>query len=84
MHLSKVNCPCVLIHADDDYTIPYMHSQQLLKIGLAARNNHRKKKNLFHFTIDMISFHDSGYGHSLIYQAPKLIPTLKYFVHYSK
>ena len=55
-HLSKVNCPCVILHADDDYTVPYIHGKQLLKVGLAARENHRKSKELLHFTIDMISF----------------------------
>jgi hypothetical protein len=44
---------------------------------MAARDDHKKKKKLLHFTIDMISFHRQGYGHSLIYQAPKLIPALK-------
>lgn len=42
-----------------------------------AKNDHKQKNKLFHFTIDMISFHRSGYGHRLIYQAPKLIPALK-------
>jgi len=44
---------------------------------MAARDHHRQKKELLHFTIDMISFHGDGYGHSKIYQAPKLIPALK-------
>ena len=76
-HLSNVNCPCVLLHADDDLTIPYIHSKQLLQAGLNARNDHKQKKKFFHFTIDMISFHRSGYGHRLIYKAPKLISALK-------
>jgi len=36
-----------------------------------------KRKKLLHFTIDMISFHRTGYGHSQIYKAPKLVPALK-------
>ncbi len=77
-HLTKLNCPCVLLHADDDLTVPYIHSKQLLQIGVNARLDHKQKKTLFYFTIDMISYHRSGYGHRLIYQAPKLISALKY------
>ncbi|CAF1027464.1 unnamed protein product [Rotaria sordida] len=76
-HLSNLNCPLVLLHADDDYTIPYEHSKQLLQAGLTIRDDNRSKKKLLHFTIDMISFHHGGYGHSLIYRAPNLIPALK-------
>jgi pimeloyl-ACP methyl ester carboxylesterase len=76
-YLSSINCPCVLLHADDDYTVPYIHGKQLLQAALAARDDNRQKKKLLHFTIDMISFHRAGYGHSRIYQAPKLIPALK-------
>ncbi len=76
-HLSSVNCPCVLLHADDDLTIPYTHGKQLLQAAMAARSDHIKKKQLLHFTIDMISFHGEGYGHSKIYKSPKLIPALK-------
>ncbi len=76
-HLSRVNCPCVLLHADDDYTVPYIHGKQLLQAAIAARDDHIKKRKLLHFTIDMISFHGQGYGHSRIYQSPKLIPALK-------
>ena len=76
-HLSSVNCPCVILHADDDYTVPYSHGQQLLQAAMAARDDHRQKKELLHFTIDMLSFHGAGYGHSMIYQAPNLIPALK-------
>jgi hypothetical protein len=65
------------LHADDDYTVPYIHGKQLLEAGIAARDDHRQKKTLLHFTIDMISFHRSGYGHRLIYKAPKLISALK-------
>jgi hypothetical protein len=50
----------------------------LLQAGIAARDDHRQKKQLLHFKIDMISFHGAGYGHSLIYQAENLIPALKY------
>jgi len=42
-----------------------------------ARKENSQKKKLFHFTIDMISFHGEGYGHSRIYTAPKLVPALK-------
>jgi hypothetical protein len=76
-HLARVNCPCVLLHADDDLTIPYVHSRQLLQVGMNARQEHQQKKELFYFKIDMISYHRSGYGHRLIYQAPKLISALK-------
>jgi len=76
-HLSNVNCPCIILHADDDLTVPYIHSKQLLQAGMNARNNHKQKNKLFYFTIDMISFHRSGYGHRLIYKAPKLISALK-------
>ena len=76
-HLSSVNCPCVLLHADDDNTVPYSHGKQLLQAALAAREDHRQKKELLHFTIDMISFHGAGYGHSRIYHSTKLIPALK-------
>ncbi|CAF3452756.1 unnamed protein product [Rotaria sp. Silwood1] len=79
-HLSSLNCPCVLLHADDDYTIPYEHSKQLLQAGLTIRDGNRNKKQLLHFTIDMISFHHAGYGHSLMYRAPKLIPALKHII----
>ncbi|CAF1001845.1 unnamed protein product [Adineta ricciae] len=76
-HLSSVNCPCVILHADDDYTVPYNHGQQLLQAGIAARDDHRQKRKLLHFTIDMISFHGEGYGHSTIFRAPNLIPALR-------
>ena len=76
-YLTKINCPCVLLHADDDLTIPYIHSKQLLQAGMNARQDHKDKKELLHFKIDMISYHRSGYGHKLIYQAPKLISALK-------
>lgn len=76
-HLSRVNCPCVLLHADDDLTVPYIHSKQLLKAGMAARDQHRQEKKYLHFQIDMISYHQSSYGHRLIYQAPKLVSALK-------
>jgi hypothetical protein len=76
-HLSSVNCPCVLLHADDDLTVPYTHGKQLLEAAMAARDDHKKTKKLLHFTIDMISFHGEGYGHSKIHKAPKLIPALK-------
>ncbi|CAF1950475.1 unnamed protein product [Rotaria magnacalcarata] len=79
-HLSNINCPCVLLHSDDDYTIPYAHSKQLLQAGLSVRDHNKKEKKLFHFTIDMISFHSNGYGHSLIYRSPKLIPALKHII----
>ena len=77
IHLTKVNCPVVLLHADDDLTIPYIHSKELLKAGMNARGDHKQKKKLLHFTIDMISFHRLGYGHRFIYQAPKLVSALK-------
>lgn len=76
-HLLRLNCPCVILHADDDLTIPYIHSKQLVQIGMAAREHHRQKKTSLHFRMDMISYHRAGYGHRLIYQAPKLIPALK-------
>ncbi|CAF4143905.1 unnamed protein product, partial [Adineta steineri] len=44
------------------------------------RTDNKQKKKLFHFTIDMISYHRSGYGHRLIYQAPKLTSTLKHII----
>ena len=76
-HLLRLNCPCVILHADDDLTIPYIHSKQLLQIGMAAREHHRQKKTSLRFRMDMISYHRAGYGHRLIYQAPKLVPALK-------
>jgi len=76
-HLTNLNCQCVILHADDDLTVPYIHSKQLLQTGMNARNDHKQKKKLFHFTIDMISFHHEGYGHRLIYKAPKLVSALK-------
>lgn len=76
-HLGKVNCPTVLLHADDDLTVPYIHSKQLFKTAMAARDQHRQEKNFFRFQIDMISFHHTGYGHRLIHQAPKLLSALK-------
>lgn len=76
-YLSRLNCPCVLLHADDDYTVPYIHSKQLLQAAIAAREDNRQKKKLLHFQIDMISYHQAGYGHSLIYQDPKLVSSLK-------
>lgn len=76
-HLANLNCPCVILHSDDDYTIPYEHGKQLLQAGLNIREHNRNKEKLLHFTIDMVSFHSKGYGHSLIFQEPKLIPALK-------
>lgn len=76
-HLSNVNCPCVLLHADDDYTIPYIHSKKLLEAAMAARDHHRKEKKLLRFQIDMISYHGAGHGHSLIHRDQKLVPALK-------
>lgn len=76
-HLSKVNCPCVLIHADDDLTVPYIHSKQLLKTAMAARDRHRQEKNFYNFQIDMISYHRTSYGHRSIHQAPQLVSALK-------
>jgi hypothetical protein len=67
----------MILHADDDLTVPYIHSKQLLQAGMNARDDHRQKKVLYQFKIDMISYHRAGYGHRLIYQAPKLISALK-------
>lgn len=68
----------VILHADDDYTIPYAHSKQLLLDAISIRDNNRSKKKLLHFTVDMLSFHNAGYGHSRIHAAPKLVSALKY------
>lgn len=76
-HIAKVNCPCVLLHADDDLTVPYIHSKQLLQTAMNARDRHRQEKNYLHFQIDMISYHRSSYGHRLICEAPKLVSALK-------
>lgn len=57
--------------------MPYEHGKQLLQAAKAARDDHKQKKELLHFTIDMISFHGAGYGHSMIFQASKLVPALK-------
>jgi len=48
-HLSSVNCPCVLLHADDDYTAPYAEAKQLLQAAIAARDDNRKKKKITSF-----------------------------------
>lgn len=76
-HLAKINCHCVILHADDDFTVPYIHSKQLLQAAISIRDRHRQQKEFYYFQIDMISYHREGYGHRLIYKAPKLVSALK-------
>ncbi|CAF0876290.1 unnamed protein product [Didymodactylos carnosus] len=76
-HLSSVNCPVIILHADDDWIVPYRHGVHLVQTGIAIRQENRKNSKLPKFKIDMISFHKQGYGHRLIYTAPNLIQSLK-------
>lgn len=66
-HLLRVNCPVMIIHAQDDHVTPYTHSEKLVEF--AHKNwNPGTQGNM---TLHLLPTH-LNYGHFSIHKAPEL------------
>nr|XP_039247627.1 lysophosphatidylserine lipase ABHD12-like [Styela clava] len=73
--IAKVNCPIMLLHAEDDSDIKCKHSDELYVAVSKATQTDRRKR------IEFVKFKAShGYGHMDIYKAPELPQLLSNFL----
>lgn len=75
LFILSVNCPILILHAEDDLIVPYKLGKRLYEIGVSNRN-------LSQGFIKFEGFARSlGYGHKYICRAPVLHYIIEKFVH---
>ncbi|KAL8559713.1 hypothetical protein ACOMHN_002246 [Nucella lapillus] len=76
-HLVHVRCPTLLLHAEDDRTVPLDLSRRLFQSVISAGQKDQPKVTMHVFPAE------KGYGHNSISQAPDLGSVVSQFVHES-
>ncbi|XP_076463922.1 lysophosphatidylserine lipase ABHD12-like isoform X2 [Babylonia areolata] len=73
-HLVHVTCPTLLLHAEDDRTVPIDLSRKLFQSVVSALRKDQPRVTMHVFPAD------KGYGHNSISQAPDLGSVVRQFV----
>ncbi|XP_031357263.1 lysophosphatidylserine lipase ABHD12-like [Photinus pyralis] len=66
-YILSVDCPIMIVHAEDNHLIPYTQSEKLVRIGNKKRVNEVQGNITFHLFPK-----NDHYGHNDIYLAPQL------------
>ncbi|KAF2896005.1 hypothetical protein ILUMI_10172 [Ignelater luminosus] len=70
-HITKVDCPILILHAKDDMIVPYYLGEKLYKTAVANRLETQGKVHFHSFDENL------NYGHKLICRSPELEDILK-------
>lgn len=74
LYISDVDCPIMILHAEDDEVIPYGIATELYFIAINNRNLTYQGEVTYHL------YGPDGYGHMYIYLAPDLPSQVKDFL----